>query len=424
MNRPLLIFIFTILPFSRGEAQQFINPSFEVLGTDTTRPGPPWTFYILSSTPDIQPGQWRVTREAQDGQRFVSFIFRPDSSTEYVGQRFSQPLLPNTNYNIAVWLCYSQKYGPWGGKPATIRFLGGDGFGPLIPLWSSPIIDHQEWRKYYISFTTPNVSLVECYFQAYFSGLGHNNGGVLIDNVGEIRKGRVPRIDLGADTTLCEGETIVLPLSSDSSSSFLWQDGSTAKQIEVSKPGRYILSATLDNLTIDDTIDIHYRIIPEFDLGPDTSLCHGFDLEVSAETNDSEVSYLWEDSYSEASRILSESGTYRLTVSKGRCAERDSIRLDFRDCTVVLEMPNIISPNSDGINDSFVPIEMKDVTEPEILIYDRWGRQVYTAQTLDIGWDGTYGNSLVPVGVYYWLVRYGDVYGEWYLDRGSLTLLR
>jgi gliding motility-associated-like protein len=54
-----------------------------------------------------------------------------------------------------------------------------------------------------------------------------------------------PRVDLGADRSLCAGDSIILGSTSlNPSSQFRWQDGSTAPRFTVKQPGMYSLTAT------------------------------------------------------------------------------------------------------------------------------------------------------------------------------------
>ena len=74
-------------------------------------------------------------------------------------------------------------------------------------------------------------------------------------------------------------------------------------------------------------------------------------------------------------------------------------------------VPNIFSPNQDGINDRFVVFGNEFFEELELLeIYDRWGERVYQGVNIapgDVndGWDGTFKNRAVQTGVYTWIAR-------------------
>ena len=92
-------------------------------------------------------------------------------------------------------------------------------------------------------------------------------------------------------------------------------------------------------------------------------------------------------------------------------------------------LPNVFTPDGDGINDTWLPFPYKNVQKIDLTVNDRWGRRVFKTEDPDIKWDGTdmhTGRSL-PEGVYY----YGcDVYlytlegiGKIFLS-GTVTILR
>ena len=58
-------------------------------------------------------------------------------------------------------------------------------------------------------------------------------------------------------------------------------------------------------------------------------------------------------------------------------------------------MPNVFSPNSDGVNDVFGPLGI-DISIIKILIFDRWGNLLFTGDNDNRDWDGT-TNGASPV---------------------------
>jgi gliding motility-associated-like protein len=64
-----------------------------------------------------------------------------------------------------------------------------------------------------------------------------------------------------------------------------------------------------------------------------------------------------------------------------------------------IEMPTVFSPNGDGINDTFAPIDYKGAPG-ELFIYNRWGQEVFRTRALERGWSG----KDAPDGTYYYIV--------------------
>ena len=79
-------------------------------------------------------------------------------------------------------------------------------------------------------------------------------------------------LDLGPDTTLCFGDTLVLD-ASDLFSTYLWSDSSTADSFAVF--GDSMVYVTLFGVcdTLSDTIRVDFDTLATFDLGPDTTFC-------------------------------------------------------------------------------------------------------------------------------------------------------
>ena len=94
-------------------------------------------------------------------------------------------------------------------------------------------------------------------------------------------------------------------------------------------------------------------------------------------------------------------------------------------------LPNVFSPNGDGINDRFFVSAHPDALEriPVMRIFDRWGGLVSERTDIlpnrpDDGWDGTFKGEPVNPGVYVWVVvlRFADGHEE--ARTGDVTLLR
>lgn len=123
---------------------------------------------------------------------------------------------------------------------------------------------------------------------------------------------------------------------------------------------------------------------------------------------------------------VSESSALYVSASNGICSAVDSTTVSFRDCSATLEMPNGFSPNGDGINDIFRPMNAINIYSIQIDIFDRWGRKISTLCSLDQGWDGR--NSLgqtLPEGVYFWAARYQGVKDEEFVVvKGNVMLVR
>jgi gliding motility-associated-like protein len=73
----------------------------------------------------------------------------------------------------------------------------------------------------------------------------------------------------------------------------------------------------------------------------------------------------------------------------------------------VYVLPNVFTPNGDGINDVFVPKEITPdlINRVEMHIFNRWGRFVYNTNDIFINWDGRASGSGQPCspGTYFYV---------------------
>lgn len=87
----------------------------------------------------------------------------------------------------------------------------------------------------------------------------------------------------------------------------------------------------------------------------------------------------------------------------------------------VVLIPNVFSPNGDGINDLFFA-DSVNYSVDEFFIYDRWGAKVYESRP-GIPWDGkTNGHNCVE-GTYYYVFRYSWTGSKVETKTGFVTLV-
>ncbi|MBV1888068.1 MAG: gliding motility-associated C-terminal domain-containing protein, partial [Urechidicola sp.] len=76
------------------------------------------------------------------------------------------------------------------------------------------------------------------------------------------------------------------------------------------------------------------------------------------------------------------------------------------------DIPNLFSPNGDGLSDTFAIAGLQDFPDYSMVIYDRWGSEVYNysnnGNVNPLWWNGTYNGNPVPEGVYFYTLNYND----------------
>ncbi len=143
-----------------------------------------------------------------------------------------------------------------------------------------------------------------------------------------------PQINLGIDTGICQGQTVVLtaPLSLG----YVWSTGATTRSITVSNSGTY--SVTITNAagcTASDDIVINVNPLPQVNLGPDTTLCAGSAIVLDAGTPG--ATYLWSTGETTQTIVVSTSGIYtvNVTTAEANCTGSDDIMVIVNVAPVV-----------------------------------------------------------------------------------------
>lgn len=126
---------------------------------------------------------------------------------------------------------------------------------------------------------------------------------------------------------------------------------------------------------------------------------------------------------------FTEAGTYvvRMKASNDFCSSTDSISIVVSESAI--QVPNVFTPNGDGINDEF-RVAYKSIVRFHCWVYNRWGRNVFEWTDPQKGWDGTIGSAKAAPGPYFYVIEaYGsdvDAKGvpKKYLLKGDINLLR
>lgn len=203
-------------------------------------------------------------------------------------------------------------------------------------------------------------------------------------------------------------------------------------------PGQYILQ-------VEDVFGCRYEDVVELlepntlvlDLEENLEICLGDSIQLTPFANEPNLEYVWT-----SSELIScpdcprpfvgpyQNATYHLqAIMQNGCFQTDSINIivnTFRK----LYVPNVFSPNDDGLNDIFRIYPSKEVAMVlEFEIYNRWGAMVASYRNLlphdgDAGWDGKVGEDLSDIGVYVWRASVQFLDGEVLEYQGDVTVLR
>lgn len=228
-------------------------------------------------------------------------------------------------------------------------------------------------------------------------------------------------VDLGDDMLVCIGDSVTLD-AGEEGDTYRWQDGSSNRFLSVTQAGQYWVEVSDSCGSVDDTINVTYVFPPMVDLGKDTAICLGNTIVLNASYLSS--TYRWQDNSNASFYTVSTPGTYWVEVSIAGCVDSDTIHVSIDSCLHELNIPNVFSPDGDGINELF-SATVKGIAEVHTVIYNRWGQLIFETNNPSIDWDGlTSSGKPASEGVYFWLMTYTDPDGTIKEINGHLTLFR
>lgn len=142
---------------------------------------------------------------------------------------------------------------------------------------------------------------------------------------------------------------------------------------------------------------------------------------------------LWNESVGVWTAVLAESGkslaSYptnnfqffvpSINLHAGRKVEIDIANIHTVD-SIVIHLPNIITPNNDGFNDKLVFGGLELYPQNELIVFNRWNNNVFERRGYSNDWDGSELNE----GTYFYVLRVKDNNGTWHVFKNYLMLKR
>lgn len=253
-----------------------------------------------------------------------------------------------------------------------------------------------------------------------------------------------PKLNLTvSDSVACAGKNITYNVDNvqEGNTNFAWRFGSGSDDVTGAKanpidhsfsgPGVYTVQAAASyqycpTITLKRVISVFPYA--SFDLGPDTTICPGSkSIMLSARdlnTYGYQASWKWATGETTPKIVIVAPGTYRATANINGCESSDTI-LVANDCYI--SIPNVFTPNGDGVNDYFFPRQLLSagMTQFDMSVYNRWGQLMFQSNTLEgHGWDGTYNGKPQPEGVYIYTIDATFKDGQHETHKGNVTLLK
>jgi gliding motility-associated-like protein len=123
-----------------------------------------------------------------------------------------------------------------------------------------------------------------------------------------------------------------------------------------------------------------------------------------------------------------EEGKYQVclyTTNDNNCPDSTCKTIWVKDDYSVY-VPNAFTPNADEHNEHFIPIigTSKEIVRSNFSIFDRWGEEIFSTQTIGQGWDGKIKGTLVKPDVYIWIFQFRVDEEETKLLQGVVNVIR
>jgi gliding motility-associated-like protein len=234
-----------------------------------------------------------------------------------------------------------------------------------------------------------------------------------------------PQVDLGPDTVLCNGDTLVL-VTSTPGAGYTWQDNSTNSTLKVIKKGLYWVEVSNSYCSSRDSVSVDFDSLPEVRPSGDTTICQGESILLRASS--SNASLIWNIDGSTSPELnASLTGWYTITFTNDCGSINDSVWLETKHCECLTYIPNVFTPNNDDINDNFGPFLDCPTINYELIIFNRWGEKLFSTNDFTHYWDGNYLGEPVPESVYFWILTYRSQVSTLKQSKtlsGTLTVLR
>lgn len=125
----------------------------------------------------------------------------------------------------------------------------------------------------------------------------------------------IPQVNLGADSLICGPVTPFVLDAQNPGYTYLWQDNSSNQTFTVSDSGTYYVAVSNVCGSGRDTLHIRQQLVPQVNLGNDTTVCVGTPFAMLLNAGFPDATYQWQDNSTNAVLPVTQPGTYYVEVS-------------------------------------------------------------------------------------------------------------
>lgn len=231
----------------------------------------------------------------------------------------------------------------------------------------------------------------------------------------------------GPTPTDCAVDTAFLSVPFEADNLYLWSTGATTHEIYTTVSNNFRVTVTnAYGCTSVDAVDVFVLSQGSVEISNDTTISLGFSVQLFASGG---VFYSWTPTESldnpnipNPTATPSQTTTYTVEIR-----DRNDCRVTRQVTVTVIEdfnilIPNLFSPNGDGINDVWRIFNVETYPKTSVIIFNRWGNKVWESDNYDNSWDGTSSKGdALPDGTYFYIIRVGGSNREF---KGDVNILR
>ncbi|MCK3684842.1 PKD domain-containing protein [Maribellus sp. YY47] len=252
--------------------------------------------------------------------------------------------------------------------------------------------------------------------------LGHSSEGCVSDTISfSILEDPEWSFTLDGDSFLCEGTTMTL--RAEGALEYLWDTGEVVDSIRVYEGGKHSVTGTNARGCVKEIkVNVQEVSSPTMNFSLSTSSVNSRNPQVDCTASSEDgVEFLWDmgdgtqtraSSFMHYYTIPNELIVFDVTVTA--INEWGCTQTSAASVAVDLFVPNVFTPNNDGINDLFLE-------DYSIKVVDRNGILLYSGNE---GWNGIYKGRNADPDTYYYTVNYKDAYAQDQVKTGFITLVR
>jgi gliding motility-associated-like protein len=240
------------------------------------------------------------------------------------------------------------------------------------------------------------------------------------------------------DTLVCAGAPVPL-VATSAATTYAWSPAAGLSSVTISNPvatvnsnTTYLLTASLNGCVKTRTINILIKANPSISAGADQTIVSGDEALLSGIGPVNTQSIIWSPATSlsgsanayDTKAKPATTTTYTLTVrDNNSCTSTDNVVINVIPyCVKVMDA---FTPNGDGINDKWLVTSGGACTKQVMVkVFNRYGDLVYSNDSYQNDWNGTYKGKALADGTYYYAITYRLINGNSVPVKGDVTILR